>query len=239
VRIGLSRAARVVALWEGAAATLRSHFGVDAAKIRVIPNGVVASRFTPGDDSTRAAARRVLGLDADAFVAVYVGALVPEKGVDLAIEAVGRATGVRLAIVGSGPDDARLRALAARVGGGRVLFTGTVPDPLTAYRAGDVLVLPSRGGDSMPAVVVEAALSGLPAITTAVGALPEMVAAGETGDVLPVGDVDALTAALDALVASPDTARALGRAARARALARYTMEPVSAAWARLLAEVAG
>jgi glycosyltransferase involved in cell wall biosynthesis len=239
VRVGLSRAARVVALWEGAAATLQSHFGVRATKLRVIPNGVVASRFSPGDSSARADARRVLGLLDDALVAVYVGALVPEKGVDVAIEAVGRAAGAQLAVVGSGPDDSRLRALAARVAAGSVVFTGSVADPLVAYRAADVLVLPSRGGDSMPAVVVEAALSGIPTITTPVGALPEMVVAGETGEVLPIGDVDALAGALRNFASSPETARALGRAAQARALERYTMDPVAAAWARLLGEVAG
>ncbi len=236
VRVGLWRATRVVALWDGAATTLRTHFGVPATKLCVIANGVVASRFTPGDAATRAAARRQLVLDPEVFVVVYVGALVPEKGVDVAIEAMSRVTDAHLLVVGAGPDSEPLRALAASVAPERVSFAGSLADPQIAYHAADALVLSSRGGDSMPAVVVEAALTGIPAIATPIGALRDMVVPGETGELVPTGDAAALAAAIDGLARTPDAARALGRAARARALEHYTIEPVAAAWARLLEE---
>ena len=237
VRVGLSRAARVVALSDGAATTLQTHFGVPDTKLSVIPNGVVASRFAPADAATRAAARQQLALEPDAFVVVYVGALVPEKGVDVAIEAVRRTADAHLLVVGAGPDSQRLRALAASVAVGRVSFAGSLADPQVAYHAADALVLSSRGGDSMPAVVVEAALTGIPAIATPIGALRDMVRPGETGELVPPGDAEALAAAIDCLARMPDTTRALGHAARARALAHYTMEPVATAWARLLDDV--
>ena len=50
-----------------------------------------------------------------------------------------------------------------------------------AYAAADVVVLASRGGDSMPAVLIEAGLCGVPAVATPVQAIPEIVLPGETG----------------------------------------------------------
>ena len=90
----------------------------------------------------------------------------------------------------------------------------------------------------MPAVLIEAGLMELPAIATPIEAIPEIVLAGITGELVPVGDVDALVAAIDALAADPDRVGVLGRAARAHCLEHYDIEPVAAAWERLLREVA-
>ena len=93
-----------------------------ADRVTVIPNGVVADRFTPTDAEGRAQARRDLSLDEQRFTLVYVGALVPEKGVDLAIEAVARVPAAQLLVAGDGPEASTLRALAARVAPDRVVF---------------------------------------------------------------------------------------------------------------------
>ena len=80
VRVGLSRAAHVVALWEGAATTLELQFGVRADRVTVIPNGVVADRFTPTDAEGRTQARHDLSLDEQRFTLVYAGALGAGEG---------------------------------------------------------------------------------------------------------------------------------------------------------------
>jgi glycosyltransferase involved in cell wall biosynthesis len=237
VRAGLARAARVVALWDGAATTLQAHFGVRADRLRVIPNGVVAERFAPVESSQREQERRAHSLDVHMFTLVYAGALVAEKGVDLAIEAVARCPNAQLLIAGVGPEDQSLRALASRVAPGRVAFAGMIDDPRSAYAAGDAAVLVSRGGDSMPAMLIEAGLMELPAIATPVEAIPEIVLPGVTGELVPIGDTGALALAMDALATRPDRAAALGRAARAHCLAQFSIEPVAAAWETVLRDV--
>ena len=237
MRVGLSRAAHVVALWEGAATTLELQFGVRADRVTVIPNGVVADRFTPTDVQGRAQARRDLSLDEQRFTVVYAGALVPEKGVDLAIEAVARVPAAQLLVAGDGPEASTLRALAARVAPDRVVFAPPGTEATDAYRAADAIVLASRGGDSMPAVLIEAGLMELPAIATPIEAIPEIVVPEVTGKLVPVGDVDGVARAMRALAADPGLVRTLGRSARAHCAARYAIEPISAAWEAVLRQV--
>ncbi len=238
VRAGLARAAHVVALWEGAATTLRMHFGVRTDRVTVIPNGVVTDRFVPVTESQHAEARRALKLDERAFTLVHAGALVQEKGVDVAIEAVARCDTAQLLVTGAGPEEASLRALAARVAPERVVFAEPARDAILSYRAADAIVLASRGGDSMPAALIEAGLMELPALATPIEAIPEIVLPGITGELVPVGDVDGLARAIAALAADPDRVHALGHAARTHCLEHYAMEPVAAAWEGVLRAVA-
>jgi glycosyltransferase involved in cell wall biosynthesis len=238
VRLGLSRAAHVVALWEGAATTLQAHFGVAADRLTVIPNGVVSDRYAPVDVTQRAAARCAASLDGETFTVVYAGALVPEKGVDLVIEAVARVPSTQLLVAGDGPEAATLRALATRVAPGRVVFMPPETEAIAAYRAADVIALASRGGDSMPAVLIEAGLMEIPALATPVGAIPEIVRPDVTGVLVPVGDIEALARAIGALSANSDRVRALGRSARAHCLTHYSIEPIATAWERVLRTVA-
>ncbi|HXY92129.1 MAG TPA: glycosyltransferase family 4 protein [Acidimicrobiia bacterium] len=237
VRTGLARASIVVALWKGAALTLQQYFGVRADRVRVIPNGVVAERFAPVDAAGRARARANFGLDPGAFTLVYLGALVPEKGVDLAIEAVAHCAPVQLLVAGDGRERAVLEALAARVAPGRVVFAGRVEDVSSAYAAADAVVLASRGGDSMPAALIEAGLTELPAVATPIEAIPEIVVSGLTGTLVPVDDAGALARAFDALAHDRAGTAALGRAARAHCIAHFSIGPVAAAWGRVLGEV--
>ena len=172
------------------------------------------------------------------FTLVYAGALVPEKGVDVAIEAVARCATAQLLVTGAGPEEAALRALAARVAPERVVFAAPETGPVAAYAAADAIVLASRGGDSMPAVLIEAGLMELPAIATPIEAIPEIVLPGITGELVPVGDVDALRAGdRQRSRPIPIVVHALGHAARSHCLEHYSIEPIAAAWERVLREV--
>jgi glycosyltransferase involved in cell wall biosynthesis len=216
---------------------LEQRFGVRHERVRVIPNAVMPERFSAVDEARRLEARRTYGLDERRFTLVFLGALVRDKGVDLIIEAIGQLASTQLLVAGDGPEAAGLRSLAARLAPGRVVFAGTVPDAADVLSAGDAIVLASRGGDSMPAVLIEAGLMQLPAVATAVEAIPEIVQSGVTGE-LVAPDVDALARAIAHLAADPERVAALGRRARRHCLDRFSIVGVSRQWADLLHEAA-
>jgi glycosyltransferase involved in cell wall biosynthesis len=96
---------------------------------------------------------------------------------------------------------------------------------LTAYRDADILVLPSRH-DPFPTVIREAMFFGMPCIGSDIWAMSEMIEDGNTGFLVPVGDPEALAARMKTLLEN-DTLRAeMGRAARARAEAKFSWESV-------------
>lgn len=231
VRLALRRARGVVALWEGSAETLHQHFGVPRDQMRVIPNGVPSARFRPPSKEEKRAARKKLLLPNGSPVVLYVGALAPEKGVDLAISAIGLLPSASLLVAGAGPTEKLLRHQAETLAPGRVSFLGSLADTRDAYAAADVLVMPSRGGDSMPAVLIEAGLCGLAAVSTPVGAIPQIVLDGTTGFLVPVGDVNALSSALERALAD---GRRLGTAARDHCLANFDIDVVAVQWERAI-----
>ena len=236
VRRTLDRADRVVTLSEYNRRELVGWIGVPPERIRIVPNGVSARRFPPVDDATRHATRIALGLP-EAPTLVSVGALVAEKGNDLVIDALARLDGVHLLLAGDGPERVALQQRADRAAPGRVHFVGVLDQAVVAFRAADVAVLASRGGDAMPASLIEAGLCGLPAVSTTVGAISEIVLDGRTGSVVAPDDRTALTEALRHLTADLPTAAAWGRAAREHCLDRFEITPVARAWEAVLDDV--
>jgi glycosyltransferase involved in cell wall biosynthesis len=220
-RSALRRADAVVVLTDRTAAALAAD-GVPAGRVHTIPSGFDPALFA--------------GTSPDVFTGVgrprigYVGRLAPQKRTDRLVEAVGRMREpASLVVVGDGPDRERVQALAA--GRPRTHLTGfvehtAVPAVLASL---DVLVLPSAY-EEMGSVLTEAMASGLPVVASDVGGIPEVVRHGETGLLVPPGDVDALAAALDRLAADPGLRARLAAGARARAAAY--------AWPRLAARVA-
>jgi glycosyltransferase involved in cell wall biosynthesis len=238
VRGELHRARLVVALWEGAARVLREHFGVREAKLRIVPNGVRVSAWRPATEDQRRDARLELGLRPDVPVVVFVGALTLEKGTDLAVEAVGRLDEAQLVVVGSGPEEQRIRELINARLPARAVMLASTSRLLGIYAAADVLICPSRS-ESMPAVVIEAGLCGVPVVATAVGGLAHMIEPGRTGELVPEGSISALATAVRSLLEDPVAARAMGDRARTWCLRHYDIDVVGDAWCRVLAEAVG
>lgn len=226
----LRRAARVTALWPGAADAIHRLHGVPTAKLVVVPNGVPAERCPRADAAARAQARAGLGLPAEGPVVLYLGSLSPEKQVDVAIRAVARVEGAHLLVVGGGPERAALEALAATELADRATFTGVVPSPQGPLAAADVVALPSRT-EGMPGVLIEAGLTGRPAVASDVGGVAEIVRPGETGVLVAPGDVDGFTEGLRAALAD---APALGTAAHEHCLAHFDLPVVAGRWAEVL-----
>jgi glycosyltransferase involved in cell wall biosynthesis len=105
--------------------------------------------------------------------------------------------GATLTIAGTGPDEPRLRALAAELGlAEAVHFAGWLDrDGMAAlYRSADVSLNPSRA-DNMPNSILEAMASGVPVVSTNVGGIPFMVEDGRTALLVRVGDADAMASA--------------------------------------------
>jgi glycosyltransferase involved in cell wall biosynthesis len=154
-----------------------------------------------------------------------VGRLIPIKGHAVLLRALARARrslpGLRLELAGSGPLDGGLRTLAGELGLGDVVaFSGRVAPIAPAYERSAIVVVASYG-EGFGMVALEAMERGRPVIATRVGGLPEIVADGETGLLVPPGDEEALAAALVELASDPERCRAYGLAGRLRALARF------------------
>jgi glycosyltransferase involved in cell wall biosynthesis len=149
----------------------------------------------------------------DGPLLLTVARLVPWKGIDHLLRAVTRLPDVRLLVAGDGPDEARLRALAASEGvADRVTFLGRVHHERLAlyYRAADYFVLYS-GYEGLPHVVLESLLAGTPVIASDKGGNPEVVRHGENGLLVPYIDVDALAATLDQALSGDIRARLAAR----------------------------
>lgn len=191
----LHQAAGVIAVSPNLAQEARAQ-GVAPDKIVVVPNGVDQERFTPQD---RAAARRKLGLDCQGPLALFVGRLVPGKGVDQALNALAALPQARLLVVGEGPQGPALEAQARRLGlEGRVIWAGAqphaaIPDYLGAC---DVLVLPSMS-EGEPNVILEALAAGRPVVASRVGNVAGMVGHGREGLLFPAGEQELFVKCLD------------------------------------------
>ena len=165
---------------------------------RVIPNGVDADRFAPGD---RAAARAALGLPDGPLVGM-AARLERVKGADLALRAVSLVPGATLAIAGTGGERGALEALAAELGlGDRVRFLGHLDDTAPFHRALDAYCLPSRD-EGLPLAILEAQACGAPVAAFGVGGVPAAVDPA-SGEVVAAGDVEGLAAALRRILEAP------------------------------------
>ncbi|XRQ10206.1 glycosyltransferase [Actinomadura welshii] len=160
-----------VAVSPTVAARLRG-WGVPPGRIVVIPNGIDAAGFA-FDAARRASTRRRLGIAAGERIVGAVGRLVPAKRFDLLVEAIAPLDGVRLLLVGTGPERGRLERLARDVGAtGRVIFAGGTSDVAGALAAMDVLAAPSVQ-EAFGLAVLEALAAGLPVLYTTCPALDD------------------------------------------------------------------
>nr|VFK22599.1 MAG: Glycosyltransferase involved in cell wall bisynthesis [Candidatus Kentron sp. MB]VFK28915.1 MAG: Glycosyltransferase involved in cell wall bisynthesis [Candidatus Kentron sp. MB]VFK74152.1 MAG: Glycosyltransferase involved in cell wall bisynthesis [Candidatus Kentron sp. MB] len=187
-----------------------------------LSNGVDTGRFLPGDSRLR----REWGMGNDEQVALLLARrLVEKNGVTVYAEAVGALRGlpVRLVFAGDGPERAAVeRRLQANGMLEKARFLGNVdnrqmPD---IYGAVDISVLPSRR-EATSITGLESMASGLPLVGTRVGGIPYLIEEGKTGLMVPPDDPEALGAALRSLVTDAETRRAMGQAARQRAVARF------------------
>ncbi len=176
--------------------------------------------------------------------ALFIGRLVPFKGVDFLLRALEFVPDLRLDIVGDGPERNRLKTLAnALAVTDRVKFWGEYPDEDLPRRMADAdfLVLPSVSVEEMfGMVLLEAMAAGRPVITTAVpSGVREVNVAGETGLEVPIRDARALADAMRLLAGDPGLRERLGAAGRARVRERFTVARMTEAHIDLYERVRG
>lgn len=240
IRYAVRSADQLIAVSRPIQRALRRRYGVPDGRVHLIPCGVDTARFHPGD---RELARRGLGLPSAGIRLLYVGDLIPEKGVLLLLEAgaelLRAGADLHITLVGSGPLGDTLRDRAALLGiAERFVLLGPQPNERIPelLRASDALVLPSASEGS-PVSIIEARAVGLPVLATRVGGVPDLVADGRDGFLFPPGDARALAGALRRFLSLDAGDRAaLGRAALARR-GRFDID-AQAAQVRALIEAA-
>lgn len=212
--------------------------GADAQNVAVMPMGIDArARFTP--DASRRSDDELL----------FVGRLVPKKGVEHLLRAlpmVRRSVPARLTLIGAGPLEGELRALALALGvGACVDFVGAVPNDKLAgyYRRATALVVPSvvtQQGDQegLGLVIAEALACECPVVASDLAAIADIVRDGVTGVLARAADATDLADKIVRLLADPARAAALGRRGRALVLERFDWQIIGGRYEDLLSALA-
>lgn len=213
--------------------------GLPPEKLRIIPQGVDTERFRPADDPRALRAR--LNLPERGALVTFVGSLIERKGIDVLLRAWtsihARHPDATLLLVGvhEFPDDAQaaafLRAQLDALPGAareRALLIGVQEAVEHWLRAADLFVFPSRR-EGFGTVMIEAMACGLPCVVAELPDITDFIFGddGEAGAVVPQGDSETLAARVNGLLADPQRMRALGDAARRRAVERFALTRVA------------
>jgi glycosyltransferase involved in cell wall biosynthesis len=232
-RLLTRRAALVLCITEALARFNREVVGLPVEKLRVVHYGLDAPPDPWGPPGGP-------DLAPETPVLVAVCRLVRQKGVDVAVEGLAlireRHPAARLVVLGEGPLRGELMELAERRGiADAVSFPGRVGDVAWWFRRADVVVHPARW-EGFGLALLEAMLCERPVVATAVSSIPEIVADGETGLLVPPDDPRALADAATALLDDPARAAAMGAAGRARARAEFSIARMAERTAEAYAE---
>ncbi|MDO9174975.1 MAG: glycosyltransferase family 4 protein, partial [Actinomycetota bacterium] len=224
-----ARATHVVALWPAGAAAISRLYGVPAESTSCIPN----ARPSAAGDMDRAAARSQFDLPLDVPVVAWVGAMSDEKRPALAIAAIAATAECWLLMAGEGALVDEVRVACGRELPHRHRLVGVVTPLEPVWAAADVVLLTSST-EGMPGVLIEAALQGVPAVATDVGAVASVIDDGTTGRLVAAGASPAQLAA--ALAETIDRRAEWGAAAAVHARA-FTWPDVLPHWVALLGRV--
>jgi glycosyltransferase involved in cell wall biosynthesis len=227
------QAAAVVTVSEANVKYIEAHFGVPRSHITRIPCGINTERFSPASEKL------------DPLHIVCVARLAPVKNHFLLLQAClqlqSRNVRFHCVLLGDGVMRDTVLTERTRLGLENVVtMPGAVDqeEVRTWLRKAAVAVLPSHS-EGMPVSLMEAAACGIPVVATPVGGIPELVADGETGYLTPLSDAVAMADALQKLLLSPELRERLGRAARARAVERFSVlhqvDLLMAVWIDVLA----
>ncbi len=199
-----------------------------AAKFEVIRLGLDLDRRASPTPAQGTALRAELGVPPSGFLVAWLGRMTDIKRVDDLVRAVaelyGRGADVHLLLAGDGPLRGSIEGLAADLGlGDRAHFVGMVDDVGPVYGAADVVALTSRN-EGTPVTLIEALAAGTATVSTDVGGVRDVVRDGESGLLVPAGDVGAIADALARLAADPELRLRFGATGRADVRARYSVE---------------
>ncbi len=210
---------------------------VPRQRVVVVPNAIDVAQFP----TTRRFPRPD---DGAPLRLVYIGRLSREKGLHEAIDAVllARHQGIysTFVIAGSGDDEPALREHVSRLGlADAVQFPGPQfgTDKTALLQRSDVLLMPTYA-EGLPYALLEAMAAGVPAITTPVGAIPDVMTDGIHGVLVSPRDPAAIAAAIVRLAQNPEMLSRMSGASRRRIAERYSLERLALDFSRLYCEVA-
>jgi glycosyltransferase involved in cell wall biosynthesis len=203
--------------------------GWPAGQVRCIPN------FAAASEAAAPVSRASLGTPQDAPLLLSMGRLHEAKAHDVTLAALSDLPDAWLWIAGVGPQEARLKAMAAALGvENRVRFLGWRTDASALYRAADVCVFPSRY-EPLGNVVIQAWAHGLPVVAAASQGPAALIRDGEDGLLVPVDDAEALGQAIRRLLDDPALRAETAGAGIARVAGEFSPAAVVAQWRALFA----
>ena len=243
-RTAASSAAAVVAVSDGMRADIMAAYPeIPAGRIRVIRNGIDTTEYHP-DPHTDVLER--YGIDSSRPYVIFVGRITRQKGVPVLLRAAsGLIPEAQLVLLAGAADTPeQLAEVTELVAGLRATRSGVfwIPEMLPAREViqllshATVFACPSIY-EPLGIVNLEAMACGTAVVGSRTGGIPEVVADGETGLLVPVGEPEALAAALNALLGDPDRAGAMGQAGRKRAVTEFGWPAIAAQTADLYAEL--
>ncbi len=209
---------------------LKSNEGICVAN--GMSNGIDASRFDPDRVQDSGELGNALGIPQDAVIIGFVGRLALDKGIHELFRAWQRVREefpqTHMLLVGRCEAE---NSISARIRQGlqddpRVHMTGFVRDVVPYYALIDIFAFPSHGTEGFPNGPMEAAAMRLPVIATRTVGCVDAVEHGVTGTLLPPGDSEALTDAIQMYIRDPDLRRRHGQAGRERVLRDFRPEPI-------------
>lgn len=207
-----------------------------AREIRVIHN--FFAPVTPSRD--REQVRRELGVD-DEILAIHMSNLRQGKRIGdlLRVIAASRHRDRARLLILAGGDFAPYRSLVDTLGiGSHVIVMQSVPDIENYLNAADVGLYTSDY-ESFGLSILESMFHGHPVLATRAGGVPEVVVDGETGFLMPVGDIDGFAARLDAMVEEPERFRSMGERGRQRARSLFSAERITEEYLDLYRQALG
>lgn len=211
-------------------------FACPHSSLHVIPNGVDMERFSPGE---RAAARSRFGLPAEGTVLGIVGRFGPHKGHLALIEAFATlpASCHLLIVGGGGPKEQEVhKAAAASLVAARIHFTGFLAEPADAYRALDLLTIPSTN-EGMANAALEAMACAVPMLGNTGCGHEALIENGREGIIADLRSPTALAREIARLIAQPALLCEMGARARARVCDAFSIRTMLDAYARLYRDV--
>jgi sugar transferase (PEP-CTERM/EpsH1 system associated) len=240
-RILIRTVQRVVARSEAMRDSMCAQLKIDPRQVQLIADGIDLERYDRPVD--RDAVRDRFGLSPADHVTGIVARLDPVKDHATLFRAFDRvartAKDMKLLVVGGGPIEADLRAMAASLPvGDRIVFTGPQLDVPALYRAMDVYAQPSLY-EGVSGSILEAMAARLPVVSTRTGGTVDIVKEGVTGALIDVGDDRALAERLADLYRDRARARTLAEAGRTFVENHYSLARVIAQYSRVYQEACG
>jgi glycosyltransferase involved in cell wall biosynthesis len=237
LRAAVALSASTVAVSSPLAEALSDDLGVRRSRILMIRNGV---RYV---EPERVTLRDELRLRPEDRLVVSVGNLYPVKGHQYLVDAlallVKKHPRLHIAIAGRGGLEDALRLKASEVGlSDRMHLLGLRSDIPAILAAADIFALPSLS-EGLPLALIEAMFAACPIVATSVGEVGVVLEGGQVGVLVEPGDAHALAAALDALLADPVRAKALGQRAARHARNQYSLARMVGRYANLYEQALG